>query len=97
MSSDGCHPDGPNTNVFVSLHKLLQAGQRTNTSSRHVGKLQLCLPRLPPLHGALLLTGLRGRLLEGEIQAVAVAQDSGWEDGRGRGEAACEGLFRVSG
>lgn len=97
MSTDGCHPDGPDTNLFVSLHKLLQAGQRTNTSSWHVGELKLCLPRLPSLHGALLLTGLGRRLLKGEIQAVAVAQASGGEDGRGRGEAACEGLFRMGG
>lgn len=97
MSSDGCHPDGPDTNVFVSLHKVLQAGQGTNASSRHVGELQLCLPRLPSLHGALLLTRLGGRLLQSEIQAVAVAQAVRWEDGRGRGEVAREGLFRVSG
>lgn len=97
MSSDGCHPDGPNTNLFVSLHKLLQAGQRTNTSSGHVGEMQLCLPRLPSLHGALLLTGLGGRLLKGEIQTVTIAQASRGEDGRGRGEVACEGLLRVGG
>lgn len=97
MSGDGCHPDGPDTYLLVSLHKLLQAGQRSDASSWHVGELQLRLPRLTPLHRALLLTGLDGRLLEGERQGMAIAQAGGGEDGRGRGEAACVGLLRVGG
>lgn len=81
MSGDSCHPDGPDTDLAVSLHKMLQAGQRTDASPRHGGELQLCLSRLSPLHGALLLTGLGGEVLNGERQAVAVAQAGGGEDG----------------
>lgn len=66
MSVDCCHPDGPNTDLLVSLHKLLQAGQRSDAAPRHGGKLQLRLPRLSPLDGALLLTGLGGGMLEVE-------------------------------
>lgn len=36
MSGDRCHPDGPHTDVLVSLHELLQAGNG--------GELQLRLP-----------------------------------------------------
>lgn len=97
MSGDRCHPDGPDADLLVSLHKLLQAGQRADAPARHGGELQLRLPRLPPLHRALLLAGLGWGLLEGERQVVAVAQASGGKDGRGRGEAACVGLLRVGG
>ncbi len=74
MSSDGCHPDGPDADLCVSLHKVPQAGQRGDALPRHGGELQLRLPRLPPLHRTLLLTGLGGKLLQGEGQAVAIAQ-----------------------
>lgn len=96
MSGDCCHPDGPDTDLLVSLHKLLQAGQRPDAAPSHGGEVQLRLPRLPPLHRALLLAGLGGMLLEGERQAVSVAQASRG-DGRGRGEAARVGLLRVRG
>lgn len=59
-------------------------------------ELQISLSRLPSLYGALFLTGLGRRLLQRETQAVAITQAGGGEDGRGRGEAACEGLLRVS-
>lgn len=36
MSGDCGHPDGPDTDLLVSLHKLLQAG--------HGVERQLCLP-----------------------------------------------------
>lgn len=97
MSGDSCHPDGPDADLLVSLDKLLQAGQGGDAPSRHGGELQLRLPRLPPLHRALLLTGLGGRRLEGERQLVAVAQAGRGEDGGGRGEAARVGLLRVRG
>ena len=97
MSSDSCHPNGPDSDLLVSLHKLLQAGQRTDAPPRHVREPQLRLPQLPPLHGAFFLTGPGVGMLEGETQAVAVAQASGREDGRRRGEAACVGLLRVGG
>lgn len=42
MSSDCRHPDGPDIDLLVSLHKLLQAG--------HGRELQLRLLCLPPLH-----------------------------------------------
>lgn len=98
MSGDGGHPDGPNTDLLVSLHKLLQAGQRRDAPPRHGRELQLRLPRLPPFRGALLLAGLSGELLEGERQAsMAIAQAGGREDGGGRGEAARVRLLRVGG
>lgn len=97
MSGDRCHPDGPDAHLLVSLHELLQAGQRANAPRWHVRELQLRLPRLPPLHRALLRAGLGGRLAEGEGEAVAVAQAARGEDGRGRGEAAREGLLRMVG
>lgn len=97
MSGDGGHPDGPDTDLLVSLHKLLQAGQRTDVLSRRGWELQLRLPRFPPLHRALLLAELGGRVLEGERQVVSVAQAGEGEDGGGRGEAACVGLLRVGG
>lgn len=97
MSGDGCHPDGPNTHLLVSLHKLLQAGQRTNAPHWHVRELQLGLARLPPLRWALLLTGLSNRLAEGERKAVAVAHAISGEDGRRRGEPAGVRLLRMGG
>lgn len=97
MSGDSCHPDGPNTDLLVSLHKMLQAGQRGDTPPWHGGELQLRLARLSPLHRALLQAGLGGGLLEGERRAVAVAQAAGGVDGRGRGEAARVGLLGVGG
>lgn len=59
--------------------------------------MQLCLPRLPPLNGAFLLTRFYGRLVEGEGQAVAIAHASQREDGRGRWEAACIRLIGMGG
>lgn len=73
MSGDGGHPDGPDTHLFVSFHEFLQAGQRVDASPWHRGELQLRLTRLPPLQGALFLTGFGRRLGEGERKAVAVA------------------------
>lgn len=97
MSGDCCHPDGPDAHLLVSLHKLLQAGQGADAAAWHVGELQLRLSRLPPLHRALLLTGLGGRVAEGEGEAVAVAHAGGGEYGGGRGEAARVGLLGVGG
>lgn len=50
MSGARRHPDGPDTDLLVSLHKLLQAGQRSDATAPHGRELQLRLPRLPPLH-----------------------------------------------
>ena len=97
MSGDCCHPDGPDTHLLVSLHELLQAGQRTHAPPTQGRELQLHLPRLPPLHRALLLPGLGVRLLEGERQAVSIAQVCGGAVGGGGGEAARVGLLRVGG
>lgn len=95
VRGDGGHPDGPHAHLLVSLHQLLQAGQGPHTAPRHRRERQLRLPRLPPLHRALLLTGLVEGGLEGED--VAVAEARGREAGGGRGEAAGEGLLRVGG
>lgn len=97
MSGDGCHSNGPDTHLLVSLHKLLQAGQRTDAPPWHVGELQLRLSRPPPLHRALLLTGLGGRLAERERKAVAIAHASSGEDGGGGREAASVRLLRMGG
>lgn len=89
MSGDRGHPDGPDTDLLVSLHQLLQAG--------HGVERQLRLPRLPPLHRALLLTGLADGVLHGERQAVAIDQASGGVDESGSGEAARGGVLRMGG
>ena len=97
MSGDGGHPNGPDTHLLVSLHQLLQTGERADAPLWHVRELQLCLPRLAALDCALLLTGLGGRLAEGKRKTVTIAQPSGGEDGRGRGEAVRVGLLRMGG
>lgn len=90
MSSDCCHSDGPHTDVLVSLHELLQAGNGR--------ELQLRLSRLPALHRALFLARLGADLLYGQRQAVAVAQAGrGGEDGSRGWEVACGGLLRMGG
>lgn len=93
MSGDGCHPNGPNTYFLVSLHELLQTGQRADAPPWLVRELQLRLSRFPTLHRALLLTGLSRELTEGERKAMAIAHTSRGEDGRGEGEATCVRLL----
>lgn len=93
MSGDGCHPNGPNAYLLVSLHELLQTGQRADASPWLVRELQLSLSRFPTLRRALLLTGLSRELTEGNRKAMAIAHASGGEDGRREGEATCVRLL----
>lgn len=87
MSGERRHADGPHTDVLVSLHEMLQAGNG--------GELKLGLPRPPPLLRAFLLPRLGADLLHGQRQAVAVAQADGAGPEQGRGAGG--GLLGVGG
>lgn len=89
MSGDCRHLNGPNTDLLVSLDKLLQAG--------HSRERQLCLSGFPPLQPTLLLAGHGGELLRTESQPVAIIQAGGRVRKSLWGEAAHVGLLRVDG